>query len=98
MVYEVIAVCHDSVLWGPLVVTHYTYPPVLSCLVCFDRSYNKDPNTNRLQAAFWATSRMQELAHADVRFMSFDTTHCLNWQDMYTGMDGWCPPLCLPPP
>lgn len=55
--------------------------------------YKKDPNTNRLQAAFWATSRMQDLAQSDVRFMSFDTTHCLNWQDMYTGMDGCCPPL-----
>ena len=48
--------------------------------------YLTDPTTNRLTAAFWATKRMRELAQGHVRFFSFDTTHNLNWQDMYTGV------------
>lgn len=48
--------------------------------------YKKDPQTHRLSAALWATDRMRDLAQQEVRFMSFDTTHQLNWQDMYTGV------------
>lgn len=45
-----------------------------------------DPTTKRLRACIWSTKRMVEVARGDIGFMSFDTTHGLNWQGMYTGI------------